>query len=96
MAAHSTATYGRMAQLVRFLPDTAPPLVADIADRFEVVTSMADGQREFLHGVIEFYQTRTSTHMTIAAEKAASTGYSRTRTCAGSPPGWPSSPCPPR
>jgi Mg2+ and Co2+ transporter CorA len=34
---------------------------------------MADGQREFLHGVIEFYQTRTSTHLTIAAEKSAST-----------------------
>ena len=35
---------------------------------------MADGQREFLHGVIEFYQTRTSTHLTFAAEKSASTG----------------------
>jgi magnesium transporter len=34
---------------------------------------LADGQREFLHGVIEFYQTRTSTHMTIAAEKSAAT-----------------------
>ena len=33
---------------------------------------MADGQRDFLHGVIEFYQTRTSTHLTLAAEKAAS------------------------
>jgi magnesium transporter len=35
---------------------------------------MADGQREFLHGVIEFYQTRTSTHLTIAAEKSAAIG----------------------
>ena len=34
---------------------------------------MADGQRQFLHGVIEFYQTRTSTHLTVAAEKLAST-----------------------
>jgi Mg2+ and Co2+ transporter CorA len=32
MATHSSATYGRMARLVRFLPDTAPPLFADIAD----------------------------------------------------------------
>ena len=40
----------------------------DIADRFHQVASMADGHREFLHGVIEFFQTRTSTHMTIAAE----------------------------
>ena len=57
-----------------FLPDSAPPLFTDIADQFGVVTIMADGQREFLHGVIEFYQTRTSTHMTMAAEKTASTG----------------------
>ena len=56
------------------LPDAAPPLFADIADQFEVIKTMADGQREFLHGVIEFYQTRTSTHLTIAAEKSASTG----------------------
>ena len=58
----------------RFLPNTAPPLFADIADQFEVVRTMADGQREFLHGVIEFYQTRTSTHLTLAAEQSASTG----------------------
>jgi magnesium transporter len=37
MATHSSATYGRMARLVRFLPDTAPPLFADIADQFGVV-----------------------------------------------------------
>jgi magnesium transporter len=73
MATHSSASYGRMARLVRFLPDTAPPVFADIADQFEVIRAMADGQREFLHGVIEFYQTRTSTHMTLAAEKSART-----------------------
>jgi magnesium transporter len=50
------------------------PLFTDLADQFELVKSMADGQREFLHGVIEFYQTRTSTQTTIAAEKVASTG----------------------
>lgn len=27
-----------------------------------------------MHGVIEFHQTRTSTHMTIVAEKAANIG----------------------
>jgi magnesium transporter len=74
MATHSSASYGRMARLVRFLPETAPALFADIADQFDVVKTMADGQRDFLHGVIEFYQTRTSTHLTLAAEKSASTG----------------------
>ena len=53
MATHGSATYGRMARMVRFLPDTAPPLFTDIADQFGVVAAMADGQREFLHGVIE-------------------------------------------
>jgi magnesium transporter len=74
MAVHSGATYTRLLKSARDLPDTAPPSFTDIADQFELVKSMADGQREFLHGVIEFYQTRTSTHTTIAAEKVASTG----------------------
>jgi len=62
-----------MARRIRSIPEPERPLVADLADRFEMVRSMADGQREFLHGVIEFYQTRTSTHLTVAAEKLAST-----------------------
>jgi magnesium transporter len=73
IAVHSTATYDRMARLAHFLTEEQKPLVADLADRFEMVSSMADGQREFLHGVIEFFQTRTSTHMTIAAEELAAT-----------------------
>jgi Mg2+ and Co2+ transporter CorA len=71
IAAHSGATYGRMTKLTRFLPETALPLVTDTADQFDTVRSLADGQREFLHGVIEFYQTRLHTHMTLAAEKVA-------------------------
>jgi Mg2+ and Co2+ transporter CorA len=73
MATHSAATYGGMAKRIRSIPDQQKPLVADLADRFDMVRSMADGQRQFLHGVIEFYQTRTSTHLTIAAEKLAGT-----------------------
>jgi magnesium transporter len=74
MAVHSGATYTRMTKQMRDVPDVAPQLFADIVDQFELVKSMADGQREFLHGVIEFYQTRISTQTTIAAEKVASTG----------------------
>jgi magnesium transporter len=62
-----------MAKRIRSIPDQQKPLVADLADRFDMVRSMADGQRQCLHGVIEFYQTRTSTHLTIAAEKLAGT-----------------------
>jgi magnesium transporter len=73
MALHSAATYDRTAHLVRFLPDDDRRMVADLADRFEVVSRMADGQRELLHGIIEFFQTRMSTHMTIAADAMAKT-----------------------
>ncbi len=73
IAVHSAATYDRMAKLVRSLPEPERPLLADVADRFHQVASMDDGQREFLHGVIEFFQTRTSTHMTIAAERLSGT-----------------------
>ena len=73
MATHSAATYGGMAKRTRSIPDQEKPLIADLADRFDMVRSMAQGQREFLHGVIEFYQTRTSTHLTVAAEKLSTT-----------------------
>jgi len=72
MAVHSTATYAGMTKRARALPETGAPLLADTADQFELLKAMADGQREFLHGVIECYQTRISTHTTIAAEKVAS------------------------
>ena len=32
---------------------------------------MAHGQKDYLQGTIDFYQTRTSTKMTIAAERLA-------------------------
>ena len=32
---------------------------------------MAHGQKDYLHGTIEFYQARTNTKMTIAAERLA-------------------------
>ena len=71
MATHSAETYGGMARRVRSMAEADRPLIAQLADRFQMVRSMADGQKEFVHGVIEFYQTRTSTHLTIAAESLA-------------------------
>jgi len=73
IAAHSSTTYARLAKLARFLPEQELDRVAELAEGFEVVKQVADDQREFLHGVIEFYRTRTDTHMTLAAEKTAST-----------------------
>jgi Mg2+ and Co2+ transporter CorA len=71
MAALSREIYGRMVTLERFVPGASHALVADLADQFARVSGMADGQKDFLQGVIEFYQTRTNTKMTIAAERLA-------------------------
>lgn len=46
-------------------------LVGDAVDEFSRVHVLADVQREYLQGVIEFYRTRTDTKMTIAAERLA-------------------------
>jgi Mg2+ and Co2+ transporter CorA len=71
MATLSREIYGRMVTLERFVPGASQALVADLADQFARVTGLADGQKDFLQGVIEFYQTRTNTKMTIAAERLA-------------------------
>jgi Mg2+ and Co2+ transporter CorA len=73
MAAHSCETFGRIAALNRSRPADAPSLAADLADQFSRVKSLADGQREFLHGVIEFYRTRLDTQRTISADQLAAT-----------------------
>lgn len=70
MAALSREVYGRLAHLPAL--DGGPhALVVDLEDQFRRITQMADAQREYLQGVIEFYQTRTNTKMTIAAERLA-------------------------
>jgi Mg2+ and Co2+ transporter CorA len=71
MAALSSEIYGRLGGLTRFVPGDAQPLVVDIADQFERIKAMADGETEFLQAVIEFHQAMTNTKMTIAAERLA-------------------------
>ena len=71
MAALSREIYGRMVTLERYVPGASLSLVADLDDQFARVSALADGQKDFLQGVIEFYQTRTNTKMTIAAERLA-------------------------
>ena len=56
MGALSAAIYGRIGTLARLSSDRLL-LVTDMTDQFERVRSMADGEREYLQGVIEFYQT---------------------------------------
>ena len=71
MATLSREVYGRMATLEVFGSGHGQSVLADLVDQFQRIATMADGQKDYLQGVIEFYQTRTNTKMTIAAERLA-------------------------
>ena len=66
MGALSGAIYARMNALTG-LPDDDKALVADTADQFIRVRRIADGEREYLQGVIEFYQSILTVQATNAA-----------------------------
>lgn len=71
MAALSREVYARMAKIHIFGHDRGQFLVEDTVDQFDRLRAMADGQKDYLQGTIEFYQARTNTKMTIAAERLA-------------------------
>jgi Mg2+ and Co2+ transporter CorA len=71
MAWLSREVYGRMVLLRAFGSGEPHALLVDQEDQFARIANLADGQREYLQGVIEFYQTSTNTKMTIAAERLA-------------------------
>jgi magnesium transporter len=70
MAALSAEVYGRMHALAAF-GATAQALLENNLDQFQRLATMAHSQEDYMQGVIEFYQTRTNTKMTIAAERLA-------------------------
>src|SRR3954469_23482198 len=70
MAALSSEVYGRMHALAVF-GDEGQGLLSNNVDQFSRLATMAHSQEDYLQGVIEFYQTRTNTKMTIAAERLA-------------------------
>jgi magnesium transporter len=70
MAALSHEVYGRMHSLKVFGAE-GQALLENNVDQFQRLSTMAHSQEDYLQGVIEFYQTRTNTKMTIAAERLA-------------------------
>jgi len=70
MAALSSEVYGRMHALGVF-GDEGQWLLENNVDQFSRLATMAHSQEDYMQGVIEFYQTRTNTKMTIAAERLA-------------------------
>jgi magnesium transporter len=71
MASLSREVYARMAKIEAFGPERGEFLIEDTVDQFERLRAMSHGQKEYLVGTIEFYQARTNTKMTIAAERLA-------------------------
>jgi len=71
MAALGSEVYGRIGTLRDRVPADDVPLVNDLVDQLNRIRGLADGEREYLQGVIEYYRTRADTKMTIAAERLA-------------------------
>jgi Mg2+ and Co2+ transporter CorA len=71
MSALSREVYGRMVTIEAFGPGVGRKLMKDAVDQFHHLSVMADGQKDYLQGTIEFYQARTNTKMTVAAERLA-------------------------
>ena len=71
MAAQSHDVCARLASLERFVPDADRPYARDLTEQFERVRSIADGENQFLFGVIDLYSTRATTKMTVAMERLA-------------------------
>jgi Mg2+ and Co2+ transporter CorA len=71
MAAQTHDVCARIGSLDRWVPDLSRELARDLADQFDRVRSVADGEAQFLFGVIELYQTKVNTKMTVAMERLA-------------------------
>jgi len=70
MCSLSQQVYGRMGAIAA-LGQRGQQQIDDLVDQFQRLAVMADGQKDYLQGTIDFYQTRTNTKMTIAAERLA-------------------------
>jgi len=71
MAAQCHDIWTRMAEIGRLADDEQGSYSRDLAGQFDRVRSLADGESHFLFGVIELYQTKVHTKMTVAMERLA-------------------------
>jgi magnesium transporter len=71
MAAQCHDVWMRLAGIGRMTDDVDAAYARDIADQFDRVRSLADGESQFLFGIIELYQTKVHTKMTVAMERLA-------------------------
>jgi len=71
MASQCCDVWSRLASLGRLADDAERAYARDLSDQFQRVRSIADGEAQFLFGVIELYQTKVNTKMTVAMERLA-------------------------
>jgi Mg2+ and Co2+ transporter CorA len=71
MASQTRDVYARITSLNRFVDDVDRGFAQDLADQFGRVASIGDGEWNFVFAVIELYQTRVNTKMTLAMERLA-------------------------
>jgi Mg2+ and Co2+ transporter CorA len=71
MAAQCHDMWMRMTEIGRLEDDADTRRARDLAAQFDRVRSLADGESHFLFGVIELYQTKVHTKMTVAMERLA-------------------------
>lgn len=70
-AATSREVFARMHKIKAFGRGRGQKLLDDAVDQFDHLRAMTDGQKDNLQGTIDFYQARTNTKVTIAAERLA-------------------------
>jgi magnesium transporter len=70
MASMTGEVYGRMHSLAVYGED-GEHLLQNNVDQFRRLAAMGQTQEDYLRGVIEFYQARTNTKLTVAAERLA-------------------------
>ena len=71
LAAQSREVYQRIGALATNMSAETRRFVIDAADHFDRLASLCDGEKEFLQGVLDFYESRTATKMNIAMERLA-------------------------
>jgi magnesium transporter len=70
MASMTGEVYGRMHSLAVY-GEAGEHLLQNNVDQFRRLAAMGQTQEDYLRGVIEFYQARTNTKLTVAAERLA-------------------------
>jgi Mg2+ and Co2+ transporter CorA len=72
LATQSRVIYARLARLApRFAATEAQAHFEDIAQQFEAIQHICEGEGQYLRGVIEFYESRTVTKLNLAMERLA-------------------------